>query len=67
MWQIQKKETCDIWTNNVCTLKIEHLENKCRVYVDYKGYNVIMPMGMWGFELYQNDWFVKTKYENMIW
>ena len=50
MWQVQKKETFDIWTNNVCALKIEHLEDKCRVYVDYKGYNVIMPMGMWGFE-----------------
>lgn len=50
MWHVQKKETFDIWTNNVCALKIEHLEDKCRVYVDYKGYNVIMPMGMWGFE-----------------
>lgn len=29
MWQVQKKETFDIWTNNVCALKIEHLEDKC--------------------------------------
>ena len=50
MWKVQKNETFDIWTNNVCAIKIEHLEDKCRVYVDYKGYNVIMPMGMWGFE-----------------
>lgn len=50
MWQIQKKETFDIWASNVCTLKIAYFEEKCRVYVDYKGYNVIMPMGMWGFE-----------------
>lgn len=48
MWQVQKKETFDIWTSNICTLKIEYFEGKCRVYVDYKGYNVIMPMGMWG-------------------
>lgn len=50
MWQVQKKETFDIWTSNICTLKIEYFEGKCRVYVDYKGYNVIMPMGMWGGE-----------------
>lgn len=50
MWEVQTKETFDIWTSNVCTLKIEYFEDKCRVYVDYKGYNVIMPMGMWGFE-----------------
>lgn len=50
MWQVQKKESFDIWTSNVCTLKIEYFEDKCRVYVDCKGYNVIMPMGMWGFE-----------------
>lgn len=36
--------------SNVCTLKIEYFEDECRIYVDYKGYNVIMPMGMWGFE-----------------
>lgn len=45
-----KKETYDIWTSNVCILKIEYLGNNCRVFVDYKGYNVIMPMGMCGFE-----------------
>ena len=41
MWEVQTKETFDIWTSNVCTLKIEYFEDKCRVYVDYKGYNVI--------------------------
>lgn len=50
MWEIQKKETYDIWTSKVCILKIIYLEDICRVFVDYKGYNVILPMGMWGFE-----------------
>ena len=31
-------------------LDVYKRQDKCRVYVDYKGYNVIMPMGMWGFE-----------------
>lgn len=45
-----KKETYDIWTSSVCTLKIIYFKEKCRVFVDYKGYNVVIPMGMWGFE-----------------
>lgn len=50
MWQVQKKDSIEIWISNVCTLKIEHYEDNNRVYVDYKGYNVLIPMGMWGFE-----------------
>ena len=36
----------DHWGNSV----IQYEENKCRVYVNYKGYNVVIPMGMYGFE-----------------
>lgn len=50
MWRIQKKEKFDIWENDLCSLKIQYEENKCRVYVNYKGYNVVIPMGMYGFE-----------------
>lgn len=50
MWKIQKKETYEIWTSEVCTLKIINLEELCRVFVNYKGYNVVMLMGMYGFE-----------------
>ena len=50
MWKIQKKQTYEIWTCEVCTLKIIRLEDQCRVFVDYKGYNVVMPMGIYGFE-----------------
>lgn len=50
MWKIQKKETYEIWTSEVCTLKIIKLEEQCRVFVNYKGYNVVMLMGMYGFE-----------------
>lgn len=50
MWDVYKKETYDIWTNKVCSLKIEHMQDYCKVFVNYKGYNVIMPMGIWGFE-----------------
>ena len=50
MWKIQKKEKFDIWENNLCSLKVQYEENKCRVYVNYKGYNVVVPMGICGFE-----------------
>ncbi len=50
MWKIQKKEAYDIWESKVCTLKIIYFKEQCRVFVDYKGYNVVMLMGMWGFE-----------------
>ncbi len=50
MWKIQKKETYEIWTSEVCTLKIITLEKRCKVFVNYKGYNVVMIMGMYGFE-----------------
>ena len=50
MWKIQKKETYEIWTSEVCTLKIINLEERCKIFVNYKGYNVIMVMGMYGFE-----------------
>ena len=45
-----KGKKFDIWESNLCTLKVLHEGNKYRVYVDYKGYNVVIPMGMYGFE-----------------
>lgn len=32
MWRIQKKEKFDIWENDLCSLKVQYEENKCRVY-----------------------------------
>lgn len=50
MWKIQKKEESDIWISDMCILTIQYSEDVCRVFIDYKGYNPIMPMGIWGFE-----------------
>ena len=50
MWKMVKDEKSEIWTSDVCVLKIIQVENKCRVFVDYKGYNILIPMGIWGFE-----------------
>lgn len=50
MWDVQKGKDYDTWSSKDCSLKIEYLKNRCRVFVDYKGYNTIMPMGLWGFE-----------------
>lgn len=61
MWRIQKKEKFDIWENDLCSLKVQYEESKCRVYVNYKGYNVVVPMGICGFEDEIQD--RKIKYE----
>lgn len=50
MWEISNNGTFEKWTSNICTLKVFYKEDKCWIYVDYKGYNIIIPMGMWGFE-----------------
>lgn len=50
MWRIQKKEKFDIWENDLCSLNVQYEESKCRVYVNYKGYNVVVPMEICGFE-----------------
>lgn len=60
MWNIQKGETYDIWSREDCSLIIEYSNNKCTVLVDYKGYNVIIPMGLWGFKeevMERNIWY----------
>ncbi len=31
MWRIQKKEKFDIWENDLCSLKVQYEEKKCRV------------------------------------
>ena len=61
MWRIQKKEKFDIWENDLCSLKVQYEESKCRVYVNYKGYNVVVPMGIFGFEYEIQE--RKIKYE----
>lgn len=61
MWEIKKKLNYEIWTSKICTLKIIYFKDKCKIYIDYKGYNVILPMGMWGFENEIQD--RKIKYE----
>ena len=50
MWNIERKEALEIWTSNLCRLEIEYADNRCRILVDYKGHNIIMAMGLWGFE-----------------
>lgn len=50
MWTVEKDDSLEIRTSNICRLEIEHISGKCRILVDYKGYNVIFAMGIWGFE-----------------
>lgn len=50
MWTVDKENSLEVRTSNVCRLEIESIGKKCKILVDYKGYNVIFAMGIWGFE-----------------
>lgn len=50
MWNIQKEDSLEKWESDICNLRVIYDGEKCNIYVDYKGYNVIIPMGIWGFE-----------------
>lgn len=50
MWNIIEEKNYIIYKNEICSLKIYYREEHYNIYIDYKGYNILMPMGMWGFE-----------------
>ncbi|MBU3102322.1 MULTISPECIES: hypothetical protein [Clostridium] len=50
IWEIEEKEDVMWYTSDVCKLKLKESENKINIWLNYKGYNIIMSMGMWGFD-----------------
>lgn len=50
IWKIEEKEDVLWYTSDVCQLKLIRAENRINIWLNYKGYNIIMPMGMWGFD-----------------
>lgn len=50
IWRIEEKEG-DLWyTSDLCKLKLIRDEDRLHIYLNYKGYNIIMPMALWGFD-----------------
>lgn len=50
IWKIEEKKDVMWYTSDVCQLKLKENENRINIWLNYKGYNIIMPMGMWGFD-----------------
>ena len=50
IWKVKKDQDIMWYTSDVCQMKLKEVENKINIWLNYKGYNIIMPMGMWGFD-----------------
>lgn len=49
IWEIEEKQNIYFYKSDLCELKIINSENNVNIYINYKSYNIIMPMEMWGF------------------
>lgn len=56
MWNIFEKEKYTLYVNKFIDLKIKVYEenNKSKIYINYKGYNVAFSMFIWEFGEYLN-------------
>ena len=50
MWRVTKEGNDEIWEYESCKLRVLRNETTVDIYIDYKGYNILMLMGVWGFE-----------------
>lgn len=50
IWNIKKRENILLYESDLCELKVIKYEKNTKIFLNYKGYNIIMPMGMWGFD-----------------
>lgn len=51
LWNVVKKEDCTIYINNVIDLKmkVKQVNQIDEVYMNYKGFNLTVPMLIWEF------------------
>ena len=49
MWKVKEKNGAQWYISDVCQLKIINNKDNYNIWVNYKGFNIAMPMGMWGF------------------
>jgi len=50
IWEIEEEKNVLWYTSDVCQLKIKENGNFVNIWLNYKGYNITMPMEMWGFD-----------------
>jgi hypothetical protein len=49
IWEIEEKEDVLWYTSDICQLRLVKDEQKKYIYLNYNGYNIVLPMEMWGF------------------
>ena len=50
IWKIETKEDYKLYTSNECALKVFEKDEIYEIQVNYKGYNLLMPLELWGFQ-----------------
>lgn len=50
MWKKIENSDYTLCNSDICSLRIYDEGNYDKIYIDYKGYNTIIPIGIWRFE-----------------
>lgn len=50
IWRIEENNNILWYTSDLCQLKLITEEDRIHIYLNYKGFNIIMPMIMWDFD-----------------
>lgn len=63
MWNVVDEGGFKLFTNKKINLKIKVYEEgaKSKIYVNYKGYNIIFAMEVWGFGMECQEWDIHEK------
>jgi hypothetical protein len=49
LWKIEKAGDVMWYTSDMCQLRLKEEADTVNIWINYKGYNIVMPMEMWGF------------------
>lgn len=49
IWEMENRNGYQWYKSDVCNLKTKSNGDTVDVWLNYKGYNIIMPMEIWGF------------------
>lgn len=49
LWKIERVGDVMLYTSDKCQLRLKEEAGAVNIWLNYKGYNIVMPMEMWGF------------------
>ena len=50
IWEIETKPDCKIYRSDECKVTVFNRGEESDIYLDWKGYNIILIMEVWGFK-----------------